>query len=410
MLPCIVLLHGEQILPILAVGLLVSIAALTVMSVLLTRAFRRRLGSRAYALAAAPWIVAFIAVYSLYKTESFSNAPPTVWDVRKMRAAIRALPSYAHVSYSGVAFFRDRLYISTNVGLIELENGHVTRTFRVQKQYSVVSGPWTDMAHQLCWIIDDQTGQLLSFDSTTWRRVRPPPATRYLGSGEGPRFAGNENGFWLASGGGAWRWERAQEIWIPESAGNSIDASVIGVLPIGDALFFLVRHELLPALVKPGQDFASDSVLADGSPIQSTLGGGFLADTWASAGDAAYVCSKTGVLIEVTPKAIKTVAAPGECEAVSSSGSGTVLAGFRAAGIYEYRGGWQRLAPHPYPGGRGEYWLHIAGDGKRLAVAIEGKSVVDCDHSSSAEMKFTQNAPTSLWLFEGHAWRELSLQ
>ena len=90
--------------------------------------------------------------------------------------------------------------------------------------------------------------------------------------------------------------------------------------------------------------------------------------------------------------------------------SGTVLASFRAAGIYEYRSGWQRLAPHPYPGGRGEYWLHIAGDGKRLAVAVEGKPVVDRDHSSPTEMKFTQNAPTALWLFEGHAWREMSLQ
>ena len=42
--------------------------------------------------------------------------PPT--EIGKL---IKSLPDYAHFSLSGVAFYGGRLYVTTNIGLIELE-------------------------------------------------------------------------------------------------------------------------------------------------------------------------------------------------------------------------------------------------------------------------------------------------
>jgi hypothetical protein len=153
-------------------------------------------------------------------------------------------------------------------------------------------------------------------------------------------------------------------------------------------LLFIVRHEVLSFLVKDGQDFASDTIVTDDGgwhTVANETGLKFFADSWAVTEQRGYLCTRNGLLLKVTPRAIAKLDAPGECETLARSALGTLLASFRRTGIYEFTAGWQLRDPHPYPSGTGDYWAHLSGSGTELAFAIDGKPLADRSRSSNAE-------------------------
>ena len=170
-------------------------------------------------------------------------------------------------------FTKENSDVATNLGLLELDEGRISRVFRFQKNDSVISGRWLDTADQLLWALDNHTNQLLNYDGVVWHRVDfPRPQKGYYSRGdvlERPKPIGNANGFWLQSGGSVWRWDPIKNNWSFEpqrsSNLNSQDAGeIIGVVPLGTKLFFIVRHELLSFLVKESKHFASDSLVTSG--------------------------------------------------------------------------------------------------------------------------------------------------
>jgi hypothetical protein len=376
---------------------------------------KKYIGNRAYWLVPVPLIL-FIGIgWTKGRLEQPGDFTPELQPAAKLSGLVRGLPDYASFGYSGAAFYKDRLYVSTNLGLLVVDGAQVSGIYRVQRTYSVVSGPWLDPANNLLWILDDQTGQFLNFNGATWHRVNTPkPEHGYFSRGdvlEGPQPVGNGSGFWMEYGSRVWQWNAAANAWSAEleplqASTSSGFAQGIGVLPIKQKLLFIERREPLPFLHRDGQDFDSDIVLdSDGSETPNNSGTKFLAESWAVADDAAYICTQRGEVLRVTPQTIAKLDTPGKCEIISAATTHAPLVSFRNKGIYEYQGNWVLRAPHPYPSGDGDYWTYLDENGSQIAVAITAKPVTDTKRSSGADMKFTRNAPTQLWLYQNSQFR-----
>jgi hypothetical protein len=353
------------------------------------------------------WLTSILLLLTLtvpLRPEAPNTGPPDGLPASEVRSLIQQIPDYTSFSYSGSAFFKGKLYVTTNIGLLEFEHGRMSKVYRVQKQYSVVSGPWIDRADELLWVVDDQTHELLSFDGTSWRRVLMPwPEKGYYSRGdvlEGVKAVGDARGFWMVAAGNVWRWDASGKRWRGESLPKTtVGDDIIGVLPIEGKLYFLIRHQRLSFLVRPGGEFKSDSVVVlDGNWREiANIGGRFLAEQWVVAGGSGYIRSKDGSLLRVTAKGITKLDTPGECETLTTSSAGTLLTSIRRKGIYEYAGQWKLRASSPYASGSGDYRAYLAESTGELAYAVSANPVIDKEHSAGMNIKWMTNAPTALW-------------
>jgi hypothetical protein len=330
---------------------------------------------------------------------------PDVLPASAVGSLIRQIPDYTSFGYSGLTFFEEKLYVTTNIGLLEIEHGRISKVYRVQKQHSVVSGPWLDAADRLLWLVDDQTHEFLTLDGANWRRVPMPwPEKGYYSRGEvfeGVKAVGNAHGFWIVAAGNVWHWDAASRRWRREPSPPTTAADdIIGVLPVEGKLLFLVRHQRWGRLlVRPGAEVKSDSIsLLDGNWREiPNSGSRFLAEQWVVTEGAGYIRSDDGSLLRVTTKGITKLEAPGECETLTTSSTGTLLASIHRKGIYEYAGEWKLRASSPYTSGSGDYWGYLAENAGELAYAVTAKRVIDKEHSSGMNLKWIRNAPTTLW-------------
>jgi hypothetical protein len=405
--------HGAGLIPIFLGVLLFSIAVLVFLSWALVRYFKPKIGRRSHYLAAIPFTLVAVALFIEFEREKPNQGSPKVIAANRLPKLIKGLPHYAHFSLTGLSFFGGDLYVGTNLGIVEFSGGTATRLYQFQSDDSVVDGPWLDKADRLLWAMDEHTSELLRFDGIKWTRMQKPvPAKGYYTRGdvlEGVRPIGNAEGFWLVSGGTAWKWDSGALKWL-QIAGNlprpddySRVNEVLGILPIGGTALLIVRHQPFPFPLSAGEDFLSDELV---SPVELTAtpiardGKAFLADSWAATEDAGYICTKEGNLIQVTKEHVAPLEGPGSCETISSDDNSNLLVSIRSKGIFRYTDGkWVLLARSPYPGAGGEYWTYVSASSGQLAVAIDGKPVIDSPHSSGSDMHFTQNAPTSLWVF-----------
>ena len=411
---CATYLHGEQLIPILLGELLLAIAVLAFLAWGLVRYFKPKIGRKAYSLAPIPFVLAGVVLLGEFELEKPSQGPPKVVAATKLSNLIRGLPKEAHFSLSGLSFFDGKLYVGTNLGIVEVSDGKPTQLYQFQSRDSVVSGPWLDTADRLLWAMDDHTSELLRFDGNGWTRMQEPvPAKGYYTRGdalEGVEPIGNAEGFWLAAGGTVWKWDSSASTWQqttvsfmqPRDWHKASD--IIGVLPTGLTALLIVRHQPLAFLVDKGTDFLSDELVNPVEPMASPIvqvGKPFLADTWAASEDAGYVCTKEQNMIRVTMERVSPLDAPGACEAVGSDDDLNLLVSIRTKGVFRYaQGKWTLIAGSPYPSGAGDYWTHLAASRGQLAVAIDAKPVVDRQHSSGTDMRFVRNAPTSLWVIK----------
>ena len=157
-------LHGEQLIPIFIGAVVLGVALLAGISWLLVRYFRPRIGRKALALAAVPFLLAAIALLLEYERERPNAGPPRAISSEKLPGLIKRLPANARFSYSGLSFFDGRLYVGTNLGVIEFSGTKATQLYQFQSSDSVVSGPWTDIANHRLWAVDDHTQELINFD------------------------------------------------------------------------------------------------------------------------------------------------------------------------------------------------------------------------------------------------------
>src|SRR5690348_11145258 len=170
--------------------LVVAILVIVGVSVGLVRFFKRKIGRSAYWLAAVPTIAVVLIGITLSYVYGPNTGPPKFLPSSKL-SFLRKV----QLQYSGMAFYKGQLYVSSTVGLIEIDGEQVDGVYRFQNTDPVVSGPWLDTSNQLLWAVDDHTNELLNFDGKTWHRIQfPQPEKGYLSRGdvlEGPKPIGN---------------------------------------------------------------------------------------------------------------------------------------------------------------------------------------------------------------------------
>jgi hypothetical protein len=301
---------GQELIRILLGALLLSIAILVFLSWALVRYFKPKIGRTAYYLAAIPFTLIALALFAEFERGKPNEGPPKVVAANRLPGLIKRLPRNVDFSIAGLSFFDGGLYVGTNLGIVEVSGGATTRLYQFQSDDSVVSGPWLDKADHLLWAMDEHTGELLRFDGIKWTRMQKPvPAKGYYTRGdvlEGVGPIGNAEGFWLASGGTAWKWDAGALKWL-QIAGNLPQPDdyhrvndLLGVLPIGQTALLIVRHQPLSFILSAGEDFLSDELVSPVEPTATPVardGKAFLADSWAATEEAGYICTKEGNLI-----------------------------------------------------------------------------------------------------------------
>lgn len=330
---------------------------------------------------------------------------PRVIDTRGIEGIIQALPSYATFAFSGLSFFHNRLYLSSNIGILEVAGGE-KRLYKWSDNDDVVSGPWYDQAKKRLWFYHRGINKLILYDGSNWEAVDLPfPKEGYTREDilRGPIGRSNANDFWVQIGYHAWRWNDKECQWLDEpQPRNEI---FFGIVPVGEDVLLIMRRDPIP-LDGPPDKPNSDVVFIfrDGlwREIPNRTGSSFFTKSAISAIDAAYILTDTGSILRLTSLDITMVDTPGDCEAIAASSSGTLLASLLNSGIYEYTERWQLRFQSPYSPTDYEHRAYLAESEGRVAFAIVPKLPTSADSKN-------QLGRTKLWLSEGNKLMPVAL-
>lgn len=294
-----------------------------------------------------------------------STTDPRILSPDEIPNVLRKIPSYARFSYSGLCFFKGRLYATTNVGLVEFENAKPTKLYKWHDSDDVISGPWFDVADDALWAMHDGLGKLIRFDGTTWRMIDLPTPERGYNRGDvlrGFRGVGTKDGFWFEGGGHAWKWDNSASTWtvIPSPLGGSVQR----LFPLQSGLLAVTRG--FPVVVQ---------TYADGwNQLSEQAVAGFLVEQSVVTSNEGYVCTDDGRIFRVSIKGIEQIESPGECEAITVTTSGALLTSFKGLGIFEFSNGWEKRFDSPYGPTPPEQWADLAVSENQYAVSVTVKS------------------------------------
>lgn len=341
------------------------------------------------------------------KAKPPASATPDTYPPNTIAALVAKL-GYAPFSITGLAFFDDRLYVASNIGLLEIESGHVSKLYRWHGDNSPVYGPWIDRAHRALWIQDAETGHPLKFDGSRWTRVElPRPPNGHLRRGDilaGFRGVGNFKDFWLEGAAGVWRYQQEPAQWIteatPETRGSKYHLR--RALALEDRLLFIASSQW------PWQfhfkDDPTDIVYqfqGNWSVIPNPSHIVFYTENAVATADAAYICSEQNQMVKVSRSELRTLEAPGPCETVAVTQHGTALVSVKGKGIYEVSDTLTLRTPYPYPDSEGKHWSYLA----------ENKGVIAYATSSMPAEEYAQlqTGSTSVWLSSGSELHQVDL-
>src|SRR6266404_5574929 len=160
---------------------------------------------------------------------------------------IRRLPKDVPFGLGGVAFFKGKLYVSSNVGLLVVNGAKPEGFYSWIKRDDVIEGPWVDKANDALWIQHAHDDSLYRFDGSTWHRVElPSPPDGFTRGDILTGFLGisTPTAFWLVGGGHVWRLHSDRASWVTEPQPPAPKYSAIrAVAALDSSLLYIVREE-----------------------------------------------------------------------------------------------------------------------------------------------------------------------
>jgi hypothetical protein len=314
------------------------------------------------------------------------------------------LPHYARFSFSGVAFDRERLYVTTNIGLIEVQGTRVQSLHSWYPSDDVVEGPWIDTTGKSLWIQHAHDGVLRRLDDAGWHLVAlPPPPNGYYSRGdmlEGFRGMSDATGFRLVGGGQVWKWNPPDR-WIretspsaPEFSGSvgvafsrGREARVMrlgfcfgGPLPCDHAFYW-----------RSGNGWSEARTLPLAGPRQ-VLG----------TADGVFARGDKGELVRLDDSGAAVLDTPGKCEAIARTSADKLMASFVNAGVFTLtQQGWTKVLDHPYGPSEGKHWAHLAEKDGVVAYATTSMPTSNSERESGT---------TALWVTEGGNWVRINVE
>ena len=299
------------------------------------------------------------------RTLAGERSEPRVLAANEIPSVISKIPNYTRFSYSGLAFFKGRLYAATNVGILEVENAKPSKLYKWKDGDDVVSGPWLDVANGGLWAMHDGLGKLIHFDGTSWKLVNTPTPKAGYTRGDvlrGFKGIGLKDSFWFAGGGFAWRWNPRTASWSENiSRGGSIEQE----------LSVLDRELIAIAINERVDEYGVEQSVA--------------------ANEQGFFCTDDGHILRVTSEGAKRIVSPGLCEAIAVSPAGVLVGSFKGLGLFELSKTWKKKFESPYGPTATEQWADLAVTDNEYAFSVTSKAVGFGDNT-------TYRGPTVLWV------------
>jgi hypothetical protein len=335
---------------------------------------------------------------------------PRIIAPQQIPGIVRTIPSYLRFEYSGLMFFKGKLYASSNIGLLEYEAGRLSRLYKWSNRDDVISGPWVDSSHNSLWMLHEGLGKLIRYDGGSWLAIKKPEPEAGLTRGdvlEGFRGVGNSKDFWLEGAGHAWRWLNDKSSWATEPMPDSQD-HIARIIPTSNRILYVMRNESIQSwdLDKGPTEAQTDAVYyLEGQwklvPNRSRVN--YYAEQTVTPGVDGFIRTHKGEVLRVTSSEITLMESPGVCETLAVTSSGRLLASFINLGIYEYGKGWQKKFSAPYPNTEGRHWAYLTEDNNLVAFAI---SVMP---QMVGENRFEYPGQTTLWITNGDGLKAIPL-
>jgi len=316
--------------------------------------------------------ICLIGVLLLF-VELAGCAVPTVPEsvsADQIPAIIRALPGYAPFGPSGVAFFKGKLYVSTNIGLLVVNDAGPETLYKWIPRDDVISGPWVDVANDALWIYHNHDNYLRRFDGTSWRQV-PLPVYRGSGSITIVRGIGSPTAFWLVVGGHAWRYQVGQPSWVLEPRPPAPENSATeAVTPLGSSMLYVVREGLEFGWPPPRYAIYDRENNWARQILPEKMRLPYEFDNMFTTPEGAYIRARDGRLFLIGTKNVQILETPGRCEAIAQTSTGKLLASFVDRGIFLLDNGrWEQQAAYPYGPQEGEHRAFLAESNGQIAYA-----------------------------------------
>ena len=341
---------------------------------------------------------------------------PLAVTAEKVKIRIQELPSYAQFSFSGLTFFKNKLYASSGFGLLEFEKSSLVKAYQWNKKDTDVEGPWLDRKDDLLWVWIPGGDAVANFDGQKWKTMQLPEPQNGLSRGnvlEGFRGIGNAQGFWLEGAWHGWKWngKRWNEESNPPVLADNGSAILRRLLPTDEHLYFVMfrDNELMYSDSELQQKQKGDAIYyfqGKWNEVTNQSHFVFFAQQSVSAGKTGYIRTSRGDLMEITNDLALRLPTPGKCESITVSSSGSLIASFHNLGVYELKNGWKLLFKVPYPLTEGEHWVHLAkGDGQ-IALSVSPVPQLVAEKNNS-DYKTVYNSSAALWIFDGQKVKKI---
>jgi hypothetical protein len=372
------------------------------------------------------WIAQLALGFSVVASLCVAQAQiPTIFEARE---AAKLLATFQDtLPTTELHFYQDKLYVGNKCGLLEIEGDLLKRVYRWSKVDSVIEAVWEDDANGLLWVMLADGHRLAYYDGKIWKGVSfPKPAHGHFIRDDvfkGFRGVCNQKTFWVEGAGRAWAWagprsRKWKKERLPSEFLASLDSSplVKRVIPTEEEIYFVKHDEREPLSIMERvtlRAVPSDSAYwffrGEWHAITNQAGTFYTAQT-VTANHQGYIRTHAGEVLGLTKAGITKLDAPGRCEAMARSATGTLLASIRGAGVYELNGEWRRLLKNPYPDSESEHRVLLTARPGSIALAvspeIEARSPAAVH--TSAE-KLTYNSYPGIWVSEGRTWRQVSI-
>lgn len=92
------------------------------------------------------------------------------------RAALLRLPVQTSLTYAGLEFSGEHLYVGSNIGVLRFKDGAFDVHYRWHGFDDVVSGPWVGPGRGSLWFFDEHSGDFLLRTGEDWTWVPLPAA------------------------------------------------------------------------------------------------------------------------------------------------------------------------------------------------------------------------------------------
>lgn len=358
------------------------------------------------------WATA-LSLFGCIHFQAKAAIAPSILTPDKLEKLISKHPEYKGLYCSELGDFNGKLYAGSNIGLLEIDNGALSRAYKWKS--SAEGGPWIDKANGLLWVwlADDR---FATFDGNAWRSApMPMPKKGYFTSGEileGFYETSTHDSFWLTGAGCAWCWNVERRKWEEKFNLPSFEASNILGKRFGRLwrLFFLDNKPFIVARYAYGWEISgreqmkthvhgdryaavliSDRIYHYDNrwiEVSNTAAKPIYFEQAVPLGKRAFMRSDEGEIYQVDSTGIVKLMVPGKCEALTATSSGTLLASFCDLGVYEWAQDWTLRFKFPNLQTNVVNYVSVVEDNGKIAVVRDN---------------FLNSRTSDLWIFDGTA-------